>query len=159
MEIRFATLDDVEQLIVMRWTDAKEQDSSLDESSYTVFHEEYNNYLFEIILSDEHYVWVAEDDGSLTGQMSLKVSRGFPYPDQEQNVYAVITSAYTTPQYRERKILESIMDAVKQFKVEEAITLLYVSSEICCESAFFEKAGFTYSSAFLTHIDDHSNED
>ncbi|GAK07625.1 GNAT family N-acetyltransferase [Geomicrobium sp. JCM 19038] len=141
MEIRFATLEDLNDLVSLLWSKAKEEDGELNEESYAVFKEECYNYLFELIFSNDHHLWVAIDDKEIVAHMSLKILKGFPEPDREPRIIGIITTAYLKKEYRDRNLLESILDAIEQYRVEHELFTIIVAGNID-ETGVFERAGY-----------------
>lgn len=142
--VRLATLDDVDELVQMRW-DFSEEDYGDSTVSFEDFHQICSEFLRTTINSGDWFIWVAEVDNKIVSHMYLqlihKVPRPRKFPDP---YYGYVTNVYTRPAFRSQEIGSKIHIAMENWSKENNVEflILWPSSD---SVQFYSKNGFSRS--------------
>jgi GNAT superfamily N-acetyltransferase len=122
--IRLATIEDIPELVQMRW------DFSEDErSSSTVIFEEFNQicseFLIKAIQGGDWFIWVAEIEEQIISHMYLQLIHKVPRPGKSPNPhFGYVTNIYTRPAYRRQGVGSKIHIAIEQWSKENDVEFL-----------------------------------
>lgn len=139
--IRLATLDDVDNLVQMRW-DFSEDEHINDIVSFEEFHKICSEFLIKAISGGEWYIWVAEIEKNIVSHMYLQLIHKVPRPGKSPDPYfGYVTNVYTRSDYRSRGIGTKIHTAMEQWSKEKNVEflILWPSSE---SVQFYSRNGF-----------------
>ncbi|MBB3113965.1 GNAT superfamily N-acetyltransferase [Paenibacillus phyllosphaerae] len=129
--IRLATLDDVNQLVQMRW-DFSMEDNGESEASFEEFHRICSEFLVKSLEGRDWYIWVAEVDNEIVAHMYLQLIHKVPRPGKSPDpYYGYVTNVYTRPAFRNQGIGSRIHHAMENWSRENEVEflLLWPSSE------------------------------
>lgn len=84
--IRLATLEDIDELVRMRWEFSEEENSD-STLNYEEFHQTCYEFLVKAMKSGDWYIWVAEDSGSIVSHMYLQLIHKVPRPGKSPDPY------------------------------------------------------------------------
>lgn len=139
--IRLATLDDVDDLVQMRW-EFSEDERSNGIVSFEAFHKICSEFLINAINGGDWYIWVAEIEKNIVSHMYLQLIHKVPRPGKSPDPYfGYVTNVYTRPDYRSKGIGTKIHRAMEQWSKENNVEflILWPSSE---SVQFYSRNGF-----------------
>lgn len=139
--IRLATLDDIDELVQMRW-DFSIEDYGESTVSFEAFQLTCRGFLIKALESGDWYIWVAEVDKSIVSHMYLQLIHKVPRPGKSADpYYGYVTNVYTRPAFRSQGIGTEIHLAMEKWSKENAVEflILWPSST---SVQFYEKNGF-----------------
>ncbi|PGS56564.1 GNAT family N-acetyltransferase [Bacillus sp. AFS041924] len=102
MNLRLAKINDIDQLIKMRWDFTLEDDRSgrMKDCDYTSFYDECRDFLLSAIKSEQWYIWIAEVEGTIVSHIYIKLVQKVPRPGRVTKPFAFMTNVYTVKEYR-----------------------------------------------------------
>jgi GNAT superfamily N-acetyltransferase len=122
--VRLATLDDVDELVQMRWEFSKE-DYEVSTISFEDFHQTCSEFLVKAIKSGNWYIWVSEVEGDIVSHMYLQLIHKVPRPGKTQApYYGYVTNVYTRPAFRSQGIGTGIHVAMEKWSKENQVEFL-----------------------------------
>jgi len=141
--IRLAALDDIDELVQMRW-DFAEEEQDLGAVDFEDFQQTCRNFLAKAIQSGDWYVWVAEVEKTIVSHMYLQLIHKIPKPGKASPdpYYGYVTNVYTRPAFRSQGIGSKIHAAMEQWSKENEVEFLVVwpSSD---SVQFYTRNGFS----------------
>ncbi|MZQ86747.1 GNAT family N-acetyltransferase [Paenibacillus sp. 5J-6] len=124
--IRLAAVDDVEQLVQLRW-DFTAEDQDLNAVNLEEFYETCSGFLVRAIESGDWYIWIAEIDSKIVSHMYLQLIHKIPRPGKSPDpYYGYVTNVYTQPPYRSQGLGTSIQQAMETWSKENKVEFLIV---------------------------------
>ncbi|MGO4696831.1 GNAT family N-acetyltransferase [Paenibacillus sp. 2TAB26] len=139
--IRLATLEDIDELVRMRWEFSEEENCDIT-LNYEEFHQTCYEFLVKAMKSGDWYIWVAEDSGSIVSHMYLQLIHKVPRPGKSPDpYYGYVTNVYTRPAFRNQGIGSDIQLAMEHWSKENKVEFLLVwpsSNSV----QFYSKNGF-----------------
>ncbi|MFD2115232.1 GNAT family N-acetyltransferase [Paenibacillus yanchengensis] len=139
--VRLATLDDIDELIQMRW-DFSTEDYGDSTVSYEELHQVCGDFLNKAIESGNCYVWVAEVQRSIVSHMYLQLIHKVPRPGKIRDpYYGYVTNVYTRPAFRSQGIGTEIYVAMEKWSKENEVEFLILWPSRTSVQ-FYEKNGF-----------------
>ncbi|WP_054029052.1 GNAT family N-acetyltransferase [Bacillus sp. FJAT-28004] len=139
--VRLAILDDINELVRMRWEFSEEENSDIT-LNYEEFHQTCSEFLVKAIKSGNWYIWVAEDSGIIVSHMYLQLIHKIPRPGKSPDpYYGYVTNVYTRPAFRNQGIGSEIHMAMEHWSKENKVEFLIVwpSSD---SVKFYSRNGF-----------------
>lgn len=125
MNIRFAEVKDIKQLIRMRFDFTIEHDESKKNESFDGFEKECQSFLEDVLKKNQWFIWVAEDNGKIVSHIYIELIQKVPRPGRITHPFAYMTNVYTVPEYRNKgvgsKLLNSISKWIKENNYEFVI--------------------------------------
>lgn len=140
--VRLATLDDLDELVQMRW-DFSTEDYGVSSVSFEEFHLICSEFLIKAIESENWYIWVAEVQENIVSHMYLQLIHKVPRPGKASDpYYGYVTNVYTRPAFRSQGIGTEIHVAMENWSKENEVEflILWPSST---SVQFYEKNGYT----------------
>ena len=140
--VRLATLDDVDELVQMRW-DFSAEDYGVSTVSFEEFYQICSGFLINAIESGNWYIWVAEAGGKLVSHMYLQLIHKVPRPGKSPDpCYGYVTNVYTRPAFRGQGIGTEIHVAMEKWSKENGVEflILWPSSN---SVQFYKRNGFS----------------
>ncbi|WP_246944751.1 GNAT family N-acetyltransferase [Bacillus pinisoli] len=126
MNIRLAELNDINQLIKMRWDFTVEYDESKNDSSYEDFEKECYSFLKKAINSGQWYIWVAEESEKVVSHIYIELIQKVPRPGRITYPFAYMTNVYTVPEYRNKGIGSEMLQTINQWIKENDFEFVIV---------------------------------
>ncbi|WP_282942743.1 GNAT family N-acetyltransferase [Paenibacillus sp. RC67] len=150
MNIRKAYLDDVPQLISMRWQFTLEHED-VQSHVYEEFKEIYGEFLKSALNDPRWTIWLSERDGEIRSQVFIQQVDVVPRPGKKLSPLGYVTNVYTLPEHRNKGICGEILDKAKLNAKEENLELLIVwpSNE---SVNFYRRHGFTQNSENMVAV-------
>lgn len=142
--IRLAALDDVDELVQMRW-DYSGEEQAISTVSFEEFHRICRKFLVTAIESGDWYIWVAEVDKKIVSHMYLQLIHKVPRPGKSPDpYYGYVTNVYTHPAYRSQGIGTKIHTAMEKWSKENEVEflVLWPSPD---STEFYSRNGFSRS--------------
>ncbi|MBW7452841.1 GNAT family N-acetyltransferase [Paenibacillus sepulcri] len=139
--VRLATLDDVDELVQMRW-EFSEDEHSKGIASFEGFHMICSEFLIKAIKGGDWYIWVAEVEKNIVSHMYLQLIHKVPKPGKSPDPYfGYVTNVYTRPLFRSQGIGTKIHIAMEQWSKENSVEflILWPNSE---SVPFYSRNGF-----------------
>jgi len=139
---RQAVLDDVDQLVRMRWDFTNEyNEDKVSEEAYAAFHSECAAFLAEAIRSDRWFIWVAEREGRLYSHAYIQLVSKVPRPGRVTHPFAYMTNVYTVPVSRGSGIGSQLFAEIESWSRQNLHEFIIVwPSE--WSTAFYERNGY-----------------
>ncbi|RAV19221.1 GNAT family N-acetyltransferase [Paenibacillus contaminans] len=144
IDVRLATIHDIDELVQMRWDFSLEGVTDHSES-FGEFHAVCSSFLEKAIESGSWFIWVAEAEGGLVSHMYLQLIRKVPRPGKSPDPYfGYVTNVYTRPSHRSLGIGAKIHSALEQWSMQNEVEflILWPSSG---SVPFYERNGFARS--------------
>jgi GNAT superfamily N-acetyltransferase len=118
--IRLAHTKDIEQLIKMRWDFTIEDDinGKINESEFSHFHKECENFLIHAINSDKWFIWVAEVDGEIISHIYVELIQKVPRPGRVTYPFVYMTNVFTVEKYRGKGIGSKLLSTINKWADE-----------------------------------------
>lgn len=142
VNIRLATLHDVDELVQMRWDFSKE-DYGNSSASFEEFHQICSEFLVKAIEGGDWYIWVAEVERSIVSHMYLQLIHKVPRPGKSPDPYfGYVTNVYTRPEFRSQSFGSKIHIAMEEWSKENKVEflILWPSSN---SVQFYSRNGFS----------------
>jgi len=139
--VRLATLDDVDELVQMRW-EFSEDEHSNGIVSFEEFHQICSEFLIKAIKGEDWYIWIAEVEKNIVSHMYLQLIHKVPRPGKSPDPYfGYVTNVYTRPGFRSQGIGTKIHIAMEQWSKDNSVEflILWPSSE---SLQFYSRNGF-----------------
>ncbi|WP_068617722.1 GNAT family N-acetyltransferase [Paenibacillus tuaregi] len=139
--VRLATLDDVDELVKMRW-DFSMEDNGVSTVSFEEFHQICSEFLVKAIESRDWYIWVAEVEKNIVSHMYLQLIHKVPRPGKTRDpYYGYVTNVYTHPAFRSQGIGAEIHMTMEKWskEIDVEFLILWPSST---SVQFFTRNGF-----------------
>lgn len=151
MKIRLATLQDLPQLIQMRWDFSIEFGYRPDQS-YESFVKECEEFLHEALLSKRWFIWIAEENALVVAHTYIQLIDKVPRPGRVTKPFGYVTNVYTKPEYRNKRIGSQMQKFINQWAKDAQLEFLIVwPSEKSIQ--FYERNGYQKSlTAFEQHF-------
>lgn len=140
--IRLATLDDVEELVEMRW-DFSREDYDNGTDSFEEFEKICSEFLIKAIKGRDWHIWVAEFKSRLVSHMYLQLIHKVPRPGQSHDPYfGYVTNVYTRPAFRNQGFGSKIHLAMEKWSKDNGVEflILWPSSN---SVQFYNRNGFS----------------
>jgi len=140
--IRLATLDDVNELVQMRW-DFSEDERNQSSVSFEEFYNICSDFLIKSIEGEDWYIWVAEVEKRVVSHMYLQIIHKVPRPGKSLDPrFGYVTNVYTRPKFRNQGFGSQIQIAMEKWSKENDIEFLIVwpSNE---SVSFYTRNGFS----------------
>lgn len=140
--VRLAALDDIDELVQMRW-DFSEEDYGSSTVRFEEFHRTCREFLVNAIPSGNWFIWVAETEGMIVAHMYLQLIHKVPRPGKSEEPYfGYVPNVYTRPSFRKQGIGSMIHNAMEQWSKENQVEFLIVwpSDE---SVQFYSRNGFS----------------
>ncbi|MGO4500083.1 N-acetyltransferase family protein [Paenibacillus sp. 2RAB27] len=141
--VRLATLDDVDELVQMRW-DFSAEDYGVSTVSFEEFHQICSEFLIKAIESRDWYIWVAEFENNIVSHMYLQLIDKVPRPGKSRDpYYGYVTNVYTRPAFRSQGIGTEIHIAMEKWSKDNKVEflILWPSSN---SVQFYSRNGFAH---------------
>lgn len=141
MNFRLANLNDVCELIKLRWDFSFEFNESLERDSYENFEKECRAFLQQSLEGNNWKNWVAEQNGQIVSHCYLHIIDKVPRPGSGSGKFGYITNVYTIPSYRSQNIGTQLLTMVENWSMENNLEfmILWPSSN---SVNFYERNGF-----------------
>lgn len=139
--VRLAVLDDVDELVQMRWDFSEEEASS--SVSFEEFHRICSEFLVKALESGDWYIWIAEVENKIVSHMYLQLIHKVPRPGKSPDPYfGYVTNVYTRPAFRSQGIGTEIHTAMEKWSKENKVEflILWPSSN---SIQFYSRNGFS----------------
>lgn len=139
--VRLAALDDVDELVQMRWDFSEEEASS--SVGFEEFHRICSEFLVKALESGDWYIWIAEVENKIVSHMYLQLIHKVPRPGKSPDPYfGYVTNVYTRPAFRSQGIGTEIHTAMEKWSKENKVEFLIVwpSSN---STQFYSRNGFS----------------
>ncbi|MFD2614986.1 GNAT family N-acetyltransferase [Paenibacillus gansuensis] len=146
--IRLATLDDIEELVQMRW-DYTLEEQLLTTASFAEFHDTCSTFLRKAMESGDWHIWVADIGNRIVSHMYLQFIHKVPRPGKSPDPrFGYVTNVYTRPTFRGQGIGTKIHIALETWSKENEVEflILWPSSH---SVEFYERNGFVRSEEAL----------
>jgi len=142
MEVRIATLNDVEQLCPL-FTEFFAYNAML-QPEYCKASIESGEYPKTVINDDDADILIAVDKGVLVGYIHIRESKTLPYDPIVQHKYAEIIDFMVSDSNRRKGVGLLLMDAAKKWGAKRNLDYieLFVLSNAKEANAFYHKYGF-----------------
>jgi ribosomal protein S18 acetylase RimI-like enzyme len=125
VNIRKAHLDDIPQLISMRWQFALEHED-VQPHVYKEFIEIYGEFLKSALNDHRWTIWLSESDGSILSHVFIQQVDVVPRPGKKLSPLGYVTNVYTLPEHRNKGICGEILETAKLNAKDENLELLIV---------------------------------
>ncbi|MGG1662985.1 N-acetyltransferase family protein [Brevibacillus sp. NRS-1366] len=123
VRVRLATLNDIDELVRMRWDFSEEE--RVSESDHSDFFRTCGEFLTQAIHGGDWFIWVAEAEGKLVSHMYLQLIHKVPRPGKSKDPYfGYVTNVYTRPLYRNKGIGTMIHQVMEQWSRENNVEFL-----------------------------------
>lgn len=139
--VRLAALDDVDELVQMRWDFSEEEASS--SVGFEEFHRICSEFLVKALESGDWYIWIAEVENKIVSHMYLQLIHKVPRPGKSPDPYfGYVTNVYTRPAFRSQGIGTEIHTAMEKWSKENKVEflILWPSSN---SIQFYSRNGFS----------------
>ncbi|WP_289137195.1 GNAT family N-acetyltransferase [uncultured Brevibacillus sp.] len=122
---RLATLDDVDEIVQMRW-DFSLEGKTINSVSFEEFNQICSEFLMKAIKSKEIGTFrIAGVEGRLVSHMHLQLIHKVPRPGKSQDPYfGYVTNVYTRPGFRSQGIGTVIHIAMEQWSKDNDVEFL-----------------------------------
>lgn len=143
MNMRLAGVQDIDQLIRMRWDFSNEyNEQKIAEKLYEDFYKECRSFLLEAMKGGEWFIWVADLDGSVISHIYLELIHKVPRPGRKTNPFVYMTNVYTVPEHRGNQIGSRMMKEIEAWsKQQEHEFIIVWPSEWSVR--FYERNGYS----------------
>ena len=142
MEVRVATLEDIEQICCL-YVEFFSYNAAL-QPEYCAVAQESGEYPKSVISSENADIIVAMENGATVGFVHIREAQTFRYPSIVPHKFAEIIDFIVTASYREKGVGSKLMDAAKQWGRERNLDYieLFVLSNAKEAYCFYEKRDF-----------------
>ena len=151
MDVRVATLDDVDQLCSL-FTEFFAYNALL-QPEYCNACIERGEYPTTVINEDNADILVAVDDGVIIGYVHIRESKTLPYEPIVQHKFAEIIDFMVTDSRRQKGVGIKLMDAAKEWGINRNLDYieLFALSNAKEANAFYHKYGFEVTSSTMRY--------
>jgi len=125
MNIRKATEEDIEALILMRWEFTLEHRSGVS-NDFEFFATECQAFLEEAINSERWRIWIAELDGIIASHIYVQLIDKVPRPGRITYPFAYMTNVYTDPEYRSQGIGSQLLKTIQEWAAANKFEFIIV---------------------------------
>lgn len=141
MNIRLATNEDIEALILMRWEFTLEHQPGVSDD-FDFFATECRTFLRQAISGERWHIWVAEIGGILASHMYIQLIDKVPRPGRITYPFAYMTNVYTDPDYRSQGIGSRLLQTIREWAAANKFEFIIVwpSDE---SREFYERNGYS----------------
>ena len=147
--VREAGAEDGPTLARLRWEWSVEDGQPA--GPYDRFERGFLEFWRDALAGGRWHVWVGEVDGAVVSNIWVYRVPKVPRPHPEPSAYAYMTNVYTDPAHRNAKVGSAVLARVVEWALERELEGIYVSPSE--ESvAFYERAGFTWSSQWMERL-------
>lgn len=143
MNIRLATLQDIGQLVQMRWDFTLEDypNKTYSEEDWDRFSIECSAFLHQAIRSERWHIWVAESDNEIVSHIYIELIQKVPRPGRITYPFAYMTNVYIKEMYRRKGIGTKLLTTINHWIQENKYEFVIVwPSEDGIE--FYKKNGY-----------------
>lgn len=127
MVIRFAIEEDYNELALMKWEHAAEDDT--DYGEHNLDGVDKNEFIVEFItflkIKTDYQIVVAEDNGQLVSAMFVYLIPKLPKPNGNAKYIAYLTNVYTKEAYRNKGIGTQLLNHIKNVLTDKKCELLF----------------------------------
>ncbi|CDQ40581.1 MULTISPECIES: GNAT family N-acetyltransferase [Virgibacillus] len=143
MKVRLAEVEDIKQLIKMRWDFTVEYDKSKGDSSFRAFEMECHSFLEKALINnDQWFIWIAEVNEEIVSHIYIELIDKVPRPGRITYPFAYMTNVYTIPKYRNKGIGSKLLQVVNKWSKKNNFEFIMVwPSED--SNHFYQKNGYT----------------
>lgn len=142
MNIRLAGVNDIDQLIRMRWDFTDEyKESKIVEDQYESFYAECRQFLTKALGSTKWFVWLAEDDRRVLSHIYIELIDKVPRPGRITRPFAYMTNVYTLPEHRGKGIGSQLLKKIETWARENQYEFIIVW-QADWSVAFYERGGY-----------------
>jgi GNAT superfamily N-acetyltransferase len=120
VNIRLATLDDIEALISLRIQLLEADDAGFDGALRT--------WLQTHLADGSFLAWIAEDAAAAVAASGITVLDRPPYPGNATGLDAYVTNMYTLPAYRRRGLARQLLEVLIAHARQAGIKRLFLES-------------------------------
>jgi GNAT superfamily N-acetyltransferase len=120
VNIRLATLDDIEALVSLRMQLLEANDASFDGGLRA--------WLRTHLADGSFLAWIAEDAGAVVSASGLTVLDRPPYPGHATGLDGCVTNMYTLPAYRRRGLARQLLEVLIAHARQVGIKRLFLES-------------------------------
>lgn len=125
MNVRKASVDDIEALIMMRWEFTLEHQPEVRDD-YELFATECRAFLLQAIQGERWQIWVAQLEGVIASHVYIQLIDKVPRPGRITYPFAYMTNVYTDPAYRSRGIGSRLLETIQSWAVENKLEFIIV---------------------------------
>jgi len=142
MEIRLATLNDIEQ--ICRLYSEFWQYNAIHQPEYCSEATESGEYPKGVITSDKTDIFVADAGGELVGLVNVRESETLPYDAIVRHRYAEIIELHVKADFRRQGIGSKLIDAAKQWSKARNLDYIELMSLVNADEAnsFYDNEDF-----------------
>ena len=142
VSIRLATLEDLDELVQMRW-DFSYEDNQDEVADFENFQATCKSFLVEALASGNWYIWVAEAEGMLVSHMYLQLIHKVPRPGKSPDpCFGYVTNVYTRPAFRGQGIGSRLQHSMESWSKQHELEFLIVWPSSTSVD-FYERNGFS----------------
>jgi GNAT superfamily N-acetyltransferase len=120
VNIRVATLDDIEALISLRIQLLEADDAGFDGALRA--------WLRTHLVDGSFLAWIAEDNGTIVAASGLTVLDRPPYPGNVTGLDGYVTNMFTLPAYRRRGLARQLLEVLMAHARHVGIRRLFLES-------------------------------
>ncbi len=120
MNVRLATLDDLEALISLRIQLLEAADAGFDGALWA--------WLRTHLADGSFLAWLAEDAGTVVAASGLTVLDRPPYPGNATGLDGYVTNMYTLPAYRRRGLARQLLEVLITHARQVGIKRLFLEA-------------------------------
>lgn len=120
MNVRLATLDDIEALVSMRIQLLEADDAGFDDVLRA--------WLRMHLADGSFLAWIADDAGTVVAASGLTMLDRPPYPDNAAGLDGYVTNMYTLPAYRRRGLARELMEILITHARQVGIKRLFLEA-------------------------------
>ncbi len=125
MNIRKASMGDIESLILMRWEFTLEYQPNVSDH-FELFATECRVFLEQALSGDRWHIWIAETEGVIASHIYIQLIDKVPRPGRITYPFAYMTNVYTDTAYRSRGIGTQLLEAVQKWAAESKFEFIIV---------------------------------
>ncbi len=139
MRYRTATVEDLPELVRMRWAFRTEDEPpTVDPEDFV---RECTAFLTLGLTEGDWVYWVAETEGAIVAHVFVHTIRKVPSPRQLGVAYGYVTNVYTKPEYRNSGVGSALLKKVEEWARQQDLEFLILwPSERSVP--FYERAGY-----------------
>ena len=140
--VRRATLDDVAELVAMRWEMSVEQRGASEDRE--IFERRCGGLVHDALIGKDWTVWVAEAGGRLAANVWTYSVPRVPRPWPRNEPWGYVTNVFAREAYRDSGVGSRLLDTVIQWAKQAKLHLLLAWPSERSVS-FYTRAGFVRS--------------
>ena len=117
MNLRVANINDIEQLIQMRWDFTFEESESITSQGidFGTFSLECGTFLENAINSERWFIWVAEEESKIISHIYIELIQKVPRPGRVTYPFAFMTNVYTLKDFRNKGIGSKLLTTINEW--------------------------------------------